>query len=410
MISTHCHSSLHLRRRDARCSLTLSKVVHVSQRTDWVPPVHRTPIDALPRPPWQPSLIKQSPRNQASRPTMCLTLRRRSDGAKRVIRVYFVASVASLLKTKGAFAQFVERVERARVPIVGLDAEWEKDRPMSLLQLATPQECFIFQLLRRPKRHGTKDHIASVPLPLISYLVTLLQNPGIVKSGVGVTKDAGRLKAERSIDTARCFDVDIGALCFGQGTRGHTEGLQSLSKHFAKLTLKKDATCSMWEDHILTRKQLRYAAMDAVGSAAVGVALRERFFRAREAAITTPPPSAPNYLQEWLHLSERPEVAFLSWVSDQEQRGRGSNKERNTSLSVQRDVDVLNPLGQLVDILSLKRAKQFVQRMLAEWRPKGSVIVLLSMPAKLLEICERFERGECRCGDHCIYQHPLSPP
>jgi ribonuclease D len=114
----------------------------------------------------------------------------------------------------------------------------------SLLQLATDDEVFIFQL----------EHLG-----LAKQLRRVLADPTIIKTGVSLDFDIRELK-KLSHFKAAGFE-DLGTLAKKNGIKNH--GLRGLAAVILDFRLSKKAQTSNWARDVLTRQQIRYAATDA---------------------------------------------------------------------------------------------------------------------------------------------------
>lgn len=135
-------------------------------------------------------------------------------------------------------------------PILGFDTE---TRPSfrkgehyltSLLQLATPDEVYIFQL----QRLGPPEE-----------LWRLLADPNVIKAGVAVHDDIRELQRLREFEPAGF--VDLGDIARQAGLQTH--GLRNMSANLLGFRITKGAQRSNWAAHELTARQTTYAATDA---------------------------------------------------------------------------------------------------------------------------------------------------
>lgn len=119
--------------------------------------------------------------------------------------------------------------------------------PTALLQLATAEKVYIFQLLS---------------LDLTAELAAVLADPQITKTGIAVRDDVRDLKARREFEDAGFIDLaDV--------ARRHemeTLGLRNLVAAFLGFRLSKKERCSNWARQTLTPQQIAYAATDAWAS------------------------------------------------------------------------------------------------------------------------------------------------
>ena len=114
----------------------------------------------------------------------------------------------------------------------------------SLLQLASDNEVFIFQL-----KH----------LGLARPLRDILADSAIIKAGVSLDYDTRELKKLSRFKAAGFFD--LGDRAKKAGIKNH--GLRGLAAVFLGIRISKGAQTSNWSRDVLTRQQIQYAATDA---------------------------------------------------------------------------------------------------------------------------------------------------
>ena len=134
--------------------------------------------------------------------------------------------------------------------ILGFDTEtrpaFKKGESYSpaLIQLAGQRNAFIFQLTH---------HKLSRPL------LSILENPDIIKAGVSINYDISELRTVTEFEPAGF--VDLGDMAKGIGIQNH--GLRGLAAVLLGFRISKGACTSNWENKNLTRSQIIYAATDA---------------------------------------------------------------------------------------------------------------------------------------------------
>ena len=114
----------------------------------------------------------------------------------------------------------------------------------SLLQLASDDEVFIFQL-----KH----------LGLARPLRKILADPAIIKAGVSLDYDIRELKKLSHFKAAGF--MDLADLAKKEGIKNH--GLRGLAAVLLGIRISKGAQTSNWSRDVLTRQQIQYAATDA---------------------------------------------------------------------------------------------------------------------------------------------------
>ncbi len=134
--------------------------------------------------------------------------------------------------------------------VLGFDTETKPSfkkgiiHPVSLMQLATPESCFLIRLLTVGKAES---------------LIQLLSNPAVIKVGISLRDDFNGLKKWNSYKPQGFFDIQQEIQQLG------IEEL-SLQKIYAILFSKrisKNQRLSNWEAPILSEAQRQYAAIDA---------------------------------------------------------------------------------------------------------------------------------------------------
>lgn len=134
--------------------------------------------------------------------------------------------------------------------VVGFDTETKpsfkkgKINKVALLQIATHDEAFLFQL----NSIGITDDI-----------MRLLEDKNIVKVGLSISDDIRALTNRRNF-TPRAF-VDIQTIVKQIGIEDM--GLQKIYANLFGLKISKSKQLSNWNTLILDEKQKKYAALDA---------------------------------------------------------------------------------------------------------------------------------------------------
>jgi len=134
--------------------------------------------------------------------------------------------------------------------VVGLDTESRpsfkkcEHHPICLIQLATKEEAFLFQVKQ-----------GAFPC----QLQWIIEHPGIVKITQGAVQELQGLARDHGVHGVGFFDLFTAAKdcgCVPLNLRG-------LTAIFLGFRVSKSAQRSNWERRQLTAKQLRYAATDA---------------------------------------------------------------------------------------------------------------------------------------------------
>lgn len=135
-------------------------------------------------------------------------------------------------------------------PVLGFDTErrptFRKGQtfPLSLMQLATANAVYLFQLCRM-----------QLPAPIEA----LMSDPATVKTGVAVHDDARELLEVFQFKAAGF--VDLGQVA--KDNKLPTCGLRNLAANLLGIRISKKERCSNWGRESLTPSQISYAATDA---------------------------------------------------------------------------------------------------------------------------------------------------
>lgn len=181
---------------------------------------------------------------------------------------------------------------------VGLDCEWVQvkgsRRPVALLQMATSSGlCVLIRL----------SHLKGTTLP---NLKEFLRDDTVLKVGVGTIEDSDYLYQDYNLQVQGCIDLRHLVLLKeelkGNGG-GHHLGLSALAKAFLGITLDKDwrVRASDWEADILSKRQEKYAADDAlVGMQLLMVLVGELLGKSEGASSSLLPLFLPAFWQSHL--------------------------------------------------------------------------------------------------------------
>ena len=139
---------------------------------------------------------------------------------------------------------------RAEQPVIGFDTETRPSfRPgvtfrVSLLQLSSPEVCYLFRLNR---------------IPLDKAILQLFENKRLLKVGADVAGDLRSLRQIRHFRDAGFIDLQAIAPEWGIAEKS----LRKLSAIVLGQRVSKAQRLSNWEAATLTDKQQLYAATDA---------------------------------------------------------------------------------------------------------------------------------------------------
>ncbi len=145
-------------------------------------------------------------------------------------------------------AKMLTEIEKHEV--VGFDTETRpsfkkgQSYKVALIQLAIPDKVFLIRL------HDTG---------LTDELISLFQNPNILKVGVAIRDDIKFLQKLKTFEPAGF--VELATLSKASGLQ--VESVKKLAGLLLGFRISKSAQTSNWEAATLTEKQLEYAATDA---------------------------------------------------------------------------------------------------------------------------------------------------
>jgi len=162
------------------------------------------------------------------------------------------------------------------VHFIGLDCEWEsrKKDGIALLQISSGNDCILYRTCQ------TQGHIPQ-------NLKKLLEDRKVLKFGVGIEEDVRRLRLH-GVQVKGFVDLRNLAHRCAPGVSGgkpdfdnpeeelyQWNSLSALSLNTLEMQLSKNYTvrCGNWEAQSLSRKQIMYAAKDAIVSLEIFYAL-----------------------------------------------------------------------------------------------------------------------------------------
>lgn len=114
----------------------------------------------------------------------------------------------------------------------------------SLIQLATSDTAFLFRI-----------NFTGIP----EFLIRIFENKNIIKVGVALRDDLNELKKIRPFSSKGFIDLQQYVEEFGI----EDKGLKKLAANILGLRISKSQQTSNWENKILKKSQLVYAATDA---------------------------------------------------------------------------------------------------------------------------------------------------
>lgn len=123
--------------------------------------------------------------------------------------------------------------------------------PLSLVQLATSDTCYLFQRAVLGER--------------FAELKPLLENEQILKVGIGLRGDGQALKRDWDIQVSPRLDLNWAMAQLGAGKEMGTRQLVAALLH-KRIDKPKKITLSNWQQVPLSQAQIQYAALDALAA------------------------------------------------------------------------------------------------------------------------------------------------
>lgn len=141
--------------------------------------------------------------------------------------------------------------------VLGFDTETRASfepgvqHPLSLVQLATSDTCYLFQRAVLGER--------------LAELKPLLENEQILKVGIGLRGDGQALKRDWDIHVSPRLDLNWAMAQLGAGKEMGTRQLVAALLH-KRIDKPKKLTLSNWQQVPLSQAQVQYAALDALAA------------------------------------------------------------------------------------------------------------------------------------------------
>ena len=141
--------------------------------------------------------------------------------------------------------------------VLGFDTETRASfepgvqHPLSLVQLATSDTCYLFQQAVLGER--------------LAELKPLLENEQILKVGIGLRGDGQALKRDWDIQVSPRLDLNWAMAQLGAGKEMGTRQLVAALLH-KRIDKPKKITLSNWQQVPLSQAQIQYAALDALAA------------------------------------------------------------------------------------------------------------------------------------------------
>lgn len=167
------------------------------------------------------------------------------------MRVEIRVELVSLDKLTAALQQLSSE------SVLGFDTETRASfepgvqHPLSLVQLATSDTCYLFQRAVLGER--------------LAELKPLLENEQILKVGIGLRGDVQALKRDWDIQVSPRLDLNWAMAQLGAGKEMGTRQLVAALLH-KRIDKPKKMTLSNWQQVPLSQAQVQYAALDALAA------------------------------------------------------------------------------------------------------------------------------------------------
>ncbi|PRP79199.1 hypothetical protein PROFUN_13079 [Planoprotostelium fungivorum] len=244
----------------------------------------------------------------------------------------------------------------ADYPVIGFDVEWKPHTrlnrsPAALIQMSNERECFLFHIIR----------FRDDGLP--PSLIQVLEDPNIIKAGVGILQDARMILTDYQVNVNSTVELSCVSQRYHE-TEGGTS-LAYLSKSILNLTLdKKGARCSDWERHDLTSQQIDYAAADAWVAHEIFSKLHRRAMKQNREPITV-----EDFSREF--IDRNPVKVFHPKETKGGEKGEKGKLRTRKEYPSRRDAlyencKMVSLTGEVLCTCSLKKLKWYIERGLAD--------------------------------------------
>lgn len=147
----------------------------------------------------------------------------------------------------------IERLKHSKV--VGIDMEYIKQNKVALIQIATGNKIYIYQLRKLQKNRKNK-----LPRRIPINLAKFLQDENILKVGVGIKSDAIGLERTYGIELRNYLDLNRE---LKKREYNLTTNLYDLSERYTEFSKLKLQKTQPWNALNLPSEQVEYAAFDA---------------------------------------------------------------------------------------------------------------------------------------------------
>ncbi|CUG88580.1 3'-5' exonuclease, putative [Bodo saltans] len=271
--------------------------------------------------------------------------------------------------------------------IVGLDCEFTRRSPLTVIQIGDADVTFVFQVR------------VCGQLWLPNEVRSFLENNETVKCGVNVIVDVRLIHRELNIKVAGAFDIDCAAVDFHVGSRGKYCGLKTLCEVFLRVTLNKEQQTSDWAARRLSFEQGAYAANDTITSALIGQQMRhrggdvQRWLRDAEQRLNKPTKQERKAAKQ----AEPSSVAKASKAKT----SKGTTKD-NEVLCVFYDRHKIESVSRYYATHKLKNCC-IAPQVNADGTTED-IVILHEPPTRRQTPCNRPD-GKCEVGDSCPYIH-----
>eukprot|EP01006_Ploeotia_vitrea_P019828 TRINITY_DN52074_c0_g1_i1.p1 TRINITY_DN52074_c0_g1~~TRINITY_DN52074_c0_g1_i1.p1 ORF type:complete len:674 (-),score=69.55 TRINITY_DN52074_c0_g1_i1:553-2574(-) len=238
--------------------------------------------------------------------------------------------------------------------VMGFDMEWGGGKQrVDTIQLANSHDALLIQVTRMKK----------IP-PLLKHL---LEDPALIKVGVGIFGDARKLARDWNIHLAGCVDLQL--LAQSCDINLPKMGLKHLSTTLLGVSFPPnllEQTCSQWGAPQLTSDQVFYAVADAV----IGYEIAEKLHKTTQQATSTS-------LQHW--CSQFAGITPFKSLGDDHQHVPKTPKhnDQKWKLATRQSplycgCKLLAPgTGELLSYISVKKAQYYVSKGIAERLPEA---------------------------------------
>ncbi|KAK8818618.1 hypothetical protein WA538_003929, partial [Blastocystis sp. DL] len=265
-----------------------------------------------------------------------------------------------VVRTCEQFESLVRQYNLLKETVIGFDAEWTRNTPLSIVQLSFESVNIIIQV----------EQMDVLPPPSLN---AMMKDENILKSGVGIRDDIRKLLKYMVVDEVNGV-VDITDAAHLMGHKDLRTSLQYMTEKYLHVTLNKDPAirCGNWDAKELSDAQIHYAACDSYYSRAVFLYFYRLYAASEKTPLSVLEWSLVNEIETSVNDAETNNKAF---VLVKDENGEHYSNVPLSSINgvkiggytkrkrpVYEDCRLLSPDGQLLCRINKRKLDWYVHR------------------------------------------------